>query len=877
LRAENFNFTPINLNFNGIEVKNDTIVAYGDFGSILISYDNAANWNQIRVFSHGTIVKIFLEEDKIIAFNDFGNISVSMDKGKTWHLKENLNDSILCVIRYPDGYFLRMSKKLLIMTNEIKLGKEFLLKSLPLIASNNFLYKYNYSLTFFKNHLIAEIDSIRFLRFDNKLNPIDTISFNNLGLCSNCEGRYQIFADHNYFYTKVNQSVYRSNDITSFERMYESKFVFNYKLINNKIFIIQNDGIYFPEQPNLPFKLLQVISPDSTRIISTFFNRFVTWNLRLKDWTIENNQIFLTGDMKLIAINNLSDSVLNLVSDFSGGSSFSCPDELNDSTFLFYYGFSWGAYLNPIYITKNNGIILKPSVDKRINPNFDKNNSIQFKYFDEKEKILYLGGSIAYNSKGGIFISNDSAKSFTYKSMPDFYFYFLWMEPYLNKLSNLPNIQKYNDNFLTATSIQRYSFIYTFNKKFDLISKYIDSAKIFIDYVNSTDTNSFLIHCLNLSDTTREIKYTNDKGMTWKIIKKYGTQDSILYNKEIVVDNKKYLVFFYFSYKDSLVSLDVLDVEKRTITKIYDYKINIINRITVINNGICSDSNIIYIAIQDTLFYTDDLFVKKKWKYFNFPNSGKIIKTFSKFGGQFFARYSDDLNPDNIFWFTLTDTAKPAPKPIILTDDLDFGKKDIKSSDSLSKKIKIYNQSKETDLKIFGYTLPDTNIFNCKLPKIDSLNSLTIPKNSFYEFSILFIPKLKQLYSDSLIFFSDALETKNISYIKGEGIDTTTDVKVIDEINLSYFYSYPPFPIPAKNVTRSLIFWDSSSDIDLDDISVYNVYGVKICGREKISIEKSNFYSGHLILDCTSFENGIYLIKIQHGTTSKIIKVLVAK
>ncbi|TAL71036.1 MAG: T9SS type A sorting domain-containing protein, partial [Bacteroidetes bacterium] len=129
--------------------------------------------------------------------------------------------------------------------------------------------------------------------------------------------------------------------------------------------------------------------------------------------------------------------------------------------------------------------------------------------------------------------------------------------------------------------------------------------------------------------------------------------------------------------------------------------------------------------------------------------------------------------------------------------------------------------------------------------------------------------------NDSIVFYSNASGLDNISYLSGEGIDTTTSVIDVDVEVQNYLYAYPPFPMPAKNYIKTLIYWDLSLDIDKDIIEVYNIYGEKLEGRERIRIDKQNQYSGWLVWDCSDVESGIYFIKINHGTRTIYLKVMV--
>ncbi|MCL5992017.1 MAG: T9SS type A sorting domain-containing protein, partial [Bacteroidetes bacterium] len=82
-------------------------------------------------------------------------------------------------------------------------------------------------------------------------------------------------------------------------------------------------------------------------------------------------------------------------------------------------------------------------------------------------------------------------------------------------------------------------------------------------------------------------------------------------------------------------------------------------------------------------------------------------------------------------------------------------------------------------------------------------------------------------------------------------------------------------PLPAMKEVRSLIYWDLSTDIDKVEIAVYDIYGEKVSGKNKIRIEKQNPYSGYLIWDCSDSDSGIYFINIKLGTRILTLKTIV--
>jgi hypothetical protein len=95
--------------------------------------------------------------------------------------------------------------------------------------------------------------------------------------------------------------------------------------------------------------------------------------------------------------------------------------------------------------------------------------------------------------------------------------------------------------------------------------------------------------------------------------------------------------------------------------------------------------------------------------------------------------------------------------------------------------------------------------------------------------------------------------------------------------DLTYFYSFPPYPTPSISEVKSLIYWDMSYNIDDSDIGVYDIYGNKIANKEKISINKLNAYSGYLTWDCSGASTGVYMIQIKHGTNTHNIRAMVVR
>ncbi|HOV93193.1 MAG TPA: T9SS type A sorting domain-containing protein, partial [Candidatus Kapabacteria bacterium] len=90
----------------------------------------------------------------------------------------------------------------------------------------------------------------------------------------------------------------------------------------------------------------------------------------------------------------------------------------------------------------------------------------------------------------------------------------------------------------------------------------------------------------------------------------------------------------------------------------------------------------------------------------------------------------------------------------------------------------------------------------------------------------------------------------------------------------NYFYSYPPYPLPAGEVVQAKIFWDLALDINTAEIKVYDVYGKEISDGKDIIIIPETGWSGTLVWNCKGVTPGVYLITINYGTERKVIKVV---
>jgi len=105
------------------------------------------------------------------------------------------------------------------------------------------------------------------------------------------------------------------------------------------------------------------------------------------------------------------------------------------------------------------------------------------------------------------------------------------------------------------------------------------------------------------------------------------------------------------------------------------------------------------------------------------------------------------------------------------------------------------------------------------------------------------------------------------------GIEVSVAENEIETYN--YLYAYPPYPVPARSEVQTKIYFDSSKDIAIENMAVYDIYGRKLPTKESLRFEQDTFYSGNIIWDCSAVEPGVYIIRINHGTEVRAVKVMV--
>ncbi len=121
----------------------------------------------------------------------------------------------------------------------------------------------------------------------------------------------------------------------------------------------------------------------------------------------------------------------------------------------------------------------------------------------------------------------------------------------------------------------------------------------------------------------------------------------------------------------------------------------------------------------------------------------------------------------------------------------------------------------------------------------------------------------------------DSLKKLDLLTKKKQNLIKVAKVEIETPIDGNYLYTCPPYPLPSKGNVNTLIYWDTKLDINNAEMTVYNINCDKICGKERITINKLSEYNGIVTWDGTGYQTGVYLLTIKHGTRLGIVKMVI--
>ena len=93
----------------------------------------------------------------------------------------------------------------------------------------------------------------------------------------------------------------------------------------------------------------------------------------------------------------------------------------------------------------------------------------------------------------------------------------------------------------------------------------------------------------------------------------------------------------------------------------------------------------------------------------------------------------------------------------------------------------------------------------------------------------------------------------------------------------NHFYAGNPYPLPGRNLIKTLISYDMSFDLEESIMGIYDLSGEKVQGKENIKVNHLNKASAEFIWNCSAVPSGIYFILVRHNGITDSIPIVVEK
>lgn len=896
-KAEIISYMPERIDYNQVIVRGDSIIAYGNEGVVFLTHNNGKKWQKVRVFDIGVIPKIFDEGDKLVAFRDNGEISLSKDYGLSWKSISRLKDSVHTIIKYPEGYLVRSINRIFTINSNFQETNSYNYKSEKYLLKNSnysrggYLYLRigrTYSMAYYKDKFVILGDSSRLFIIDKNFKQSSEFDINKLNISRKIDTTCHLFADDEYLYfgvvpinEDIKYSIYKTNNFETASKFIDiNEFYSEFRIIGKTKYLIESDG-------NQGHKVYEVKSDGS--LIEKFNytdnsfsykpedNERDSYRQYPNDYYIDETRFIKVGAKCHLGINYKNSNKLNFLSDMSRRVGRSSTERINDSTYLFFGGFTDGMIYSDIYISRDSGVTIAPLFNKSEDPIFQSYISYFYNnaFYHKKKKLLYMfGGDKKYNYPEYVpcFEINPETSEIKKKDIDI-------------KGNNLFNIGMYGVPITETKEKGVEKYLFTMNcSSFDSPAFELYILDNDLKVTKRMDVKGKLVkHAIMLNDSTYYVLYwtetkrsglafTKDYCKTWQDVVRFDSlpNGKIEYVKDVRINGKDYIYFTYRYDATKKVQLYCLEIETGKINS------KLLESFSII--GADYDENTIYLTINDQVYLVKDPMNEETMEFINI-DKGATIEFLQKFGNEFYGiltnprfkhypltLYGIRAYYAYYYWIKLS---ADRPEPIAYANSLDFGKRSIKHQEAVRGKITVKNASNTEILKIYGYSTASD--FKINLPADLWKTGLTIGAGESYEFEVEFFPKEERVYTDTIQLFGNVYEGSLKFSLNGEGVNIGSTNEP------DYIYVDKPYPIPAKNIVNIPVYWDVNKEYDASLVSVYDVSGREIDIRDRLGFERLSQYHGLIKWNCEGSDKGLYLIKIRHGSETRISKVIISE
>ncbi len=815
-RAETFNLMPLKIHYFGTVAAGNYIIAYGTNGSGLESMDGGKTWKHRYIHEYGEIRKIVNANDTLFGILNPDILLKSVDKGKTW-LKtkfETGEDNIFVnILASGDFVYIRTQQSIFRFDKNYNLINEF---SDTLIFSEESYDPFSYP---------KELPG----RYDNTF----------IGVCNN-----DIIAALSYKYSSflvLSPDLIESRVVTLNDKMsitnpatYDLRNIFS--IYGEPVFNI-TDHLY---KPDADYQNWTYFFADTLYMNSADENYNIYHNYVLRN-------TFFAFDEMLYANDYINDTTFEFYSDYAIYQYSPTPAD----TFLI----TGNKFINHYHSLYNYGypLVFKTSIYKKIR---ERNNVCGNKTVlsagieNTLLKAENLGESwelVSSNSGMPAFIWNDSTYSFR-----------------KNEYYSDNNFNEINTSYNYGNTFQPTKMTTTNPEDTVPFLKYESLTNPCSQYFNKDGSGFILGYKSWMNYPCGNIFYTNNYGQSFypHTLTPFNQCGNPAERNmtNICKSGSKYL---FCAYLDNPLSTNYTYIFDENIFEETNPEVKL-NCDIAVTDSLCyvhyvlADNFDSFLKFCSTKEQSQNYF--SAFEVLEATDSGRVRKSIYKIDEWLEFSQIYELNKDSVFF------AATYPARILMYDRKRNTFDNLYENAELDS---IFFMELSGKFYILGEELFLENT---------DRNDLTKWEDAPWDYGRPTFSSVICKGNVALVGLSDSLRPFNYyRMMTEEHAPVGVEIQAEKLYYTNHFYAGNPYPLPGRNLIKTLISYDMSFDLEESILGVYDLSGEQVQNKEHIEINWLNKASAEFIWNCSAVPSGIYFILVRHNGITDSIPIVVEK
>ena len=638
-------FTPFLINFNGVIAEDNKIIAFGDYGSILIGFDDGKIWEQRRLFENGNIKKSFYINSKFYFICEDGQVSV-WDNNLELELnykKLNLTNLHSFIYNNNSFYFRGIDKL-------VKVGLDLkITKSVDMYLFNTEILHNRY-ISELKGNIYATINDFKIIKFDENLNVIDThLIYDTLPNFPYTS--YWLHSDGDYLYFYLGNSIFKTKDFKSFQKVIDGLGELLIPIeLKDELLLFGKQSTY---NSNIIFYSNVINSNGKYDSLGIKYS-VDTRNGKLRDRSLltsaikYKNKLIIVGVSKFIVIADLDEKnkiVFNkVVSEMTNFTPFKAELPFFHNNEIILLSGEKNDYNKFINISYDGGTTFQALIDTSVLENKVFATLTYLKSIDIVNDTLYMFG------RSSVKIYKDSNlkvdKDILYKST-------LNNDTILNTITD----EKLNNDVFDIVDFTKFNNYYFYIRKYkDIIQELLilDNNLVIKNKINLVgfnvknililDSNKYLIICSDFSNQNLSILSSVNEGNNWENI--FNKENSKIINSNLLkINNEDYFAIVYHNFFTNKLYFELFNINTFETLQLHTLDLTDENIDNIYNAKIFYNSWTYYLSVGSRIYYLNtEKLGSKAWQYYEFEDNGVILSDLKIKDKNIYVLYKDDIH-----------------------------------------------------------------------------------------------------------------------------------------------------------------------------------------------------------------------------------------